>query len=113
MPKIYSATGGDFIDPANVGSSVSWQIKVTGVKPRPAEGDKREVKGHTYISGDVRLYDCSRGISWDIDGTDGLKKLDVAIAQLKAMRTHLVAAKRAREKFHKAHGIEWEDDSDE
>lgn len=92
--------GGEWIDPVNCGSAVSFVITVKAYPRRPAEGTPEKPGKLVHLEGSVRLTDCSRLITWDISDRASLDKLDKAINQLTLARAVL----RTAVEIHEANG---------
>lgn len=92
--------GAIYLAPADCGSQVSYRFTVQ--KFLYGKPDDKGRLGYTSTEGAVDLTDCNRKISWSI-GTndDDIKKLDRAIAQLRAARVAAVRFRKATVQLRK------------
>jgi hypothetical protein len=83
-----------FIDPENCGSSVGYYITISEYTPKdkPVEYS---------LSSTVALADCSHKINWNF-GTDGLDKIDSAIAMLQEFRKKFIETEKLIKKLNKS-----------
>lgn len=116
--KTKQAAGGVFISPHSAGSFISWQLSVTPsykykYKDRVNKKAKAVEKIHRgFLSGTMRLGDCTRQIGWDFgDGRDeGVEKIDKAIKELQNFRKKYVEFHEAITISRKQTGYNEEDD---
>lgn len=84
-------SGGKFLDPQNVGSSIEWRFSAT-VHTTTNETDHK-VRRHLNTDLDVVVSDCSRSVNWSGYGREGMndmhRKLTNAIAELTKARVAL------------------------
>jgi len=103
--ELLAESGGVFLDPAHVGSSIQWRIKLTA-RPKDSKGKG----GYATVDGQVSISDCDRLVKWSLDSWSsddhGLTKLDRAIAELRRVRNLVARAQRLQTKYKKFHGIE-------
>ena len=79
---------GVFLDPANVGSSVRWNVSAV-------RNFRKDKPAYVNVETELSLSDCHRVINWgDYSGTgkDMLIKVSKAIAELTAFRAALQKA---------------------
>lgn len=110
--KHIAVSGGAFLNPLHVGSSVQYRLTLDSVPPYTSENGKLR-EGSIDLSGQVTLTDCDRMIKWSIgDYTEadcGEGKLNAAIAVLQEVRHALRAAKIKKHKLEKEYNIKDED----
>lgn len=75
-PEIIHATGSDYLDPFDCGSTVSYRIVSTN-----------------YFDAAIDLSDCNRKISWAFNAGD-VDKVDRAISLLSDFRKELLKASK-------------------
>lgn len=107
---IYSNTGGAFLKPFSVGSSIHWYVHVDEFVYR--YGDRKGKKG-VQISGQVRLTDCEDNIDWTISSDDDIFKLERAILQLQQAKEALIMARSVYKQHRKKLGIKKDEDDDD
>lgn len=85
---LYEDSQGVFLDLSSCGSSIRWGVVVKKITY------KREGEEKTYynFSGNVSLTDCHRAISWEGGHQRMLKKINVAIRSLQALRQSIKQA---------------------
>jgi hypothetical protein len=113
---ISSTTGGRFLRPHSVGSSIHWYVHVyefTESYGEFNEGKKRPRRQNAGIHARIRLTDCEDNIDWSLNEQKDLEKLDNAIAELKAARAVFAAALAKQKQYRAKVGIPIIEDEDE
>lgn len=87
---LLSRTGQDFLDPDEVGSAIQYRMSVE-------ERINDNGTGWSSFNATISLSDCSRWITWDLEGDNAEAKLDRAIRLLTAAKIDLRRANKVYE----------------